>query len=89
MRIIWVLLFDAWPTELQEEMRAAVTDAVRLQREIHDRAELESREMIEAAGGEIVDLTPEQRAEFVAVAAPIYAEARETYSADLLALAGL
>lgn len=81
--------FDAWPVELQQEMRAAVADAVRLQREIHDRAELESRAIIESAGGEIVDLTPEQRAEFVAVAAPIYAEARETYSADLLALVGL
>ena len=81
--------FDAWPVELQAEMRAAVADAVRLQREIHDRAEIESREIIEAGGGEIIDLTPEQRAEFVAVAAPIYSEARETYSADLLALAGL
>ena len=81
--------FDAWPVELQQEMRSAVADAVRLQREIHDREELESREIIEAAGGEIVDLTPGQRAEFVAVAEPIYAEARETYSADLLALVGL
>ena len=54
--------FDAWPAELQEEMRAAVTDAVRLQREMHDRAEVASREIIEAAGGEIVDLTPEERA---------------------------
>ena len=81
--------FDAWPAELQEEMRAAVADAVRLQREMHDRAEVESREIIEAAGGEIVDLTPEERADFVAVVTPIYAEARETYSAELLALVGL
>lgn len=81
--------FDAWPAELQEEMRAAVADAVRLQREVHDREELEARRLIEAAGGQVVDLTPEQRAEFVAVAEPIYAEARETYPADLLALVGL
>lgn len=81
--------FDAWPEELQAELRAAVADAVRLQRQIHDRAELEARGTIEAAGGEIIDLTEAQRAEFVAVAAPIYAEARETYSADLLALVGL
>jgi len=81
--------FDAWPVELQNEMRAAVADAVRLQRELHDREELEARRIIEAAGGEVVDLTPEQRAEFVAVAEPIYAEARETYSEDLLALVGL
>jgi TRAP-type C4-dicarboxylate transport system substrate-binding protein len=81
--------FDAWPAQLQQEMRAAVAEAVRLQRELHDREELAAREIIEAAGGEIVDLTPAQRAEFVAVAEPIYAEARETYSADLLALVGL
>ena len=81
--------FDAWPAELQREMRAAVADAVRLQREVHDREELAARRLIEAQGGQVVDLTPEQRAEFVAVAEPIYAEAREIYSADLLALVGL
>ena len=81
--------FDSWPEELQQEMRAAVADAVRLQREVHDREELAARRIIEAGGGEVVDLTPEQRAEFVAVAEPIYAEARETYSAELLALVGL
>jgi len=81
--------FDAWPVELQEEMRAAVADAVRLQRELHDQEELEARRLIEAAGGEVTDLTPEQRAEFIAVAEPIYAEARQTYPAELLALVGL
>lgn len=81
--------FDAWPAELQEAMRSAVADAVRLQREVHDREELKAREIIEAAGGEIIDLTPEQRAEFVEVAEPIYAEAREIYPAELLALVGL
>ncbi|MDH3508787.1 MAG: TRAP transporter substrate-binding protein, partial [Gammaproteobacteria bacterium] len=81
--------FDAWPAELQQEMRAAVADAVRLQREVHDREELAARAIIEAGGGEVVDLTPEQRAEFVAVAEPIYAEAREIYSAELLRLVGL
>ena len=81
--------FDAWPTDLQEEMRTAVTDAVRLQREVHDREEIDARRLIEAAGGEVVDLTAEQRAEFVAIAEPIYAEARQTYPAELLALVGL
>jgi len=81
--------FDAWPAELQAAMRAAVADAVRLQREVHDREELEARRIIEAAGGEVVDLTPEQHAAFVAVAEPIYAEARRIYPAELLALVGL
>lgn len=81
--------FDSWPEELQQEMRAAVADAVRLQRELHDREEQAARRIIEAGGGEVVDLTPEQRAAFVAVAEPIYAEARQTYSPELLALVGL
>ena len=81
--------FDAWPAELQQAMRAAVADAVRLQREVHDREELAARRLIEASGGEVVDLTPAQRAEFVAVAEPIYAEARRTYPAELLAMVGL
>ena len=81
--------FDALPATVQEAMRAAVADAVRLQREVHDREELEARRIIEAAGGEVVDLTPEQHAAFVAVAEPIYDDARRTYPAELLALVGL
>jgi len=81
--------FDGLPANVQAEMRAAVADAVRLQREVHDREELEARRIIEAAGGEVVDLTPEQHAAFVAVAEPIYAEARRIYPAELLALVGL
>lgn len=81
--------FDAWPEALQTEMRAAVRDAVILQRELHDKAEVDSAAIIREAGGEIVELTPEQREAFVAAVAPIYAEAKNRYSRELLDLVNL
>jgi len=83
------LTFDSWPEALQSEMRAAVADAVIRQRALHDEAEVESVAIIREAGGEIVELTPEQRAAFVAAVAPMYAEARTRYSRELLELVGL
>ncbi len=81
--------FDAWPEEMQIEMRAAVREAVSHQRELHDQAEVDSQAIIRAAGGEIVELTAEQRAEFVAAVAPIYVEANNRYSRELLDLVNL
>ena len=81
--------FDAWPEDLQNEMRAAVRDAVTYQRGLHDQAEIDSQAIIRDAGGETVELTPAQRAEFVAAVAPIYADAQTRYSRELLDLADL
>ena len=80
---------DRMPEDLQAEMRAAVRDAVTYQRELHDEAEVDSQVTIREAGGEIVELTRQQRAEFVAAVAPIYADATNRYSRELLALVGL
>ena len=78
--------FDAWPRELQEEMRAAVTDAVTYQRDLHVKEEEDSAADIRKAGGEILELTPEQHKAFVAAVTPIYGEARAEYSRELLSL---
>ena len=78
--------FDAWPEDLQAEMRAAAQDATIYQRELHDQAEIDSAAIIREFGGEIVELTAEQRAEFVAAVAPIYADAKTRYSRELLNL---
>jgi tripartite ATP-independent transporter DctP family solute receptor len=78
--------FDAWPQELQEEMRAAVTEAVAFQRDLHEKEEEDSQVAIRAAGGEIIELTPEQHEAFVAAVTPIYGEARNQYSSELLSL---
>ncbi len=78
--------FDAWPRELQEEMRAAVTEAVAFQRDLHEKEEEDSQVDIRNAGGEIIELTPEQHQAFVAAVTPIYGEARNQYSSELLSL---
>ena len=78
--------FDAWPQELQEEMRAAVAEAVAFQRDLHEKEEEDSQVDIRNAGGEIIELTPEQHQAFVAAVTPIYGEARNQYSSELLSL---
>lgn len=81
--------FDAWPRALQDEMRAAVRNAVAFQRGLHVKEEEESMVAIRKEGGEIVELTAEQRHAFVKAVTPIYAEARIQYGQDLLSLVSL
>jgi tripartite ATP-independent transporter DctP family solute receptor len=81
--------FDAWPREIQEELRAAVKDAVVYQRELHVKEEEESAAAIRKAGGEILELTPDQHKAFVAAVSPIYGEARKQYGRELLGLVNL
>jgi len=78
--------FDAWPRELQDEARAAVTEAVAFQRELHVREEEDSAAEIRKAGGEILELSPEQHQAFVTAVTPIYGEARSQYSPELVGL---
>ena len=78
--------FDAWPKEIQMEMRAAVTEAVAFQRDLHVKEEEDSAAEIRKAGGEILELTPEQHKAFVTAVTPIYGEARAQYSHELLSL---
>jgi TRAP-type C4-dicarboxylate transport system substrate-binding protein len=81
--------FDAWPADIQAEMRAAIKDAVAIQRDAHIREEEEAAATILATGGEIIELTPAQMKPFRDAIAPIYADARKRYSRELLDLVGL
>ena len=81
--------FDAWPRQLQEEMRAAVKDAVSFQRELHVKEESDAMAAIRMEGGEILQLTAQEREAFVRAVNPIYGEARSEYRRDLLGLVGL
>ena len=78
--------FDAWPRALQEELRAAVHDAIACQRDLHEKEEEDAMAAIRKEGGEIIELTPEQHQAFVAAVTPIYGEARSQYGRELLAL---
>ena len=81
--------FDAWPEELQTELRESVTDAVAFQRSLKDGEETDAAAAIREAGGEILELTPEEVDAFVSAVQPIYAEAQTQYDRELLELAGL
>jgi len=81
-------MFESWPRELAEEFEAATRDAVALQRRLKDQEEEQAATTIRDAGGEIVELTQSERAQFVAAVAPIYEEAKAIYSSDQLALVG-
>jgi tripartite ATP-independent transporter DctP family solute receptor len=79
--------FDAWPKDLQQEMREAVADAVQFQRNLHVKEEEDAMVEIKKEGGSIVELTPEEHQKFVDAVKPIYGEARGQYDRELLSVA--
>jgi TRAP-type C4-dicarboxylate transport system substrate-binding protein len=78
--------YDSWPKPIQEEFRAAVRDAVAVQRDAHVKEEEDAMVEIRKAGGDIVELTPDEHKAFVAAVTPIYGEARKEFGAKLLGL---
>lgn len=81
--------FDAWPRAIQLELRAAVADAVGIQRESHVKEEEDAMVQIRKAGGEIIDLSAQEQEAFASAVKPIYGEARSQYSRELLTLVDL
>jgi len=81
--------FDGWPLDVQNELRAAVRDAVAFQRGLHVKEEEDSMVEIRKEGGEIVELTADQHKAFVDAVTPIYGEARGQYGRELLSLVNL
>lgn len=72
--------FESWPAALQREMSAATRAAVLAQRDLAVREEEIARQAILDAGGEIVELTPQERAAFVAAVKPLHDEARGRFA---------
>jgi C4-dicarboxylate-binding protein DctP len=81
--------FDAWPRELQDDLSKAVHEVVAFQRDLHAKEEEAAAAEIVKAGGQIIELTPEQRDAFINAVRPIYAEARNEFGNELLALVNL
>jgi TRAP-type C4-dicarboxylate transport system substrate-binding protein len=77
--------FESWPQALQAAMGGAVREAILAQRELAVREEEVARDAIVAAGGEVVELTPRERAAFVAAVKPLHDEARSRFG-DMFAL---
>ena len=78
--------FDSWPQALQSVMTQAVREAVLAQRDLAVREEEIARKAIEESGGEIVDLTPDERAAFVRAVKPLHDEARARFGEAFAAL---
>lgn len=71
--------FDAWPRDLQAAVQKAVSEAVAFQRELAVEEHTQSRQAIEAAGCEIVELTTAEHDAFVAAVQPLLVDARGMY----------
>ncbi len=71
--------YASWPEELQIAMQEAVRDATTWQRGQAEQEAIESRKVIEDEGCEIVELTPEEIAEFVHAVKPQHDDAREIF----------
>jgi len=71
--------FEAWPDDLKRAMQSAVTEAVAFQRKLAVEEHESSRKAIEQAGCEIVELTAQEHAAFVAAVQPLITDARSMY----------
>lgn len=79
--------FDGWPEPLQTAMMKAARDAIAVQRGLAVEEEEIARRTIENAGGEIVELTPAERAAFVRAVQPLHDETRARFGEQMFALA--
>ncbi len=78
--------FESWPEDLQRAMQNAVTEAVEYQRGLAVEENTQSRQAIEAAGCEIVELTAQEHDAFVAAVQPLIADARKLYGEDMFGM---
>jgi TRAP-type C4-dicarboxylate transport system substrate-binding protein len=79
--------FERWPTELQQGIQRAAREAIVAQRELAVEEEQTARKAIESSGGEVVELTPEERAAFAHAVRPLHDEARQRFGEEVFALA--
>jgi TRAP-type C4-dicarboxylate transport system substrate-binding protein len=71
--------FEGWPEELRQAMTEAVREAIVAHWQLAEQEEEISRKAIEAAGGEVIELTPAELAPFVAAVKPLHDEARARF----------
>src|SRR3954451_15898876 len=78
--------FDAWPKDLQDAMREAITASVAFQRDLAIEEDVTSRKAIEAEGCKIEELNADELAAFKKAVEPLWAHAQETYGKAMFAL---
>jgi len=78
--------FDSWPSALQSGIQKAAREAIAAQRQLAVAEETIARKAIEDAGGEIVELTPQERLAFVRSVKPLHDEARALFGDGIFEL---
>jgi TRAP-type transport system periplasmic protein len=78
--------FDAWPVELQDAMREAISNAVAFQRGLTVEEDAQARAAILAEGCDITELKAAEHAQFRAAVAPLLNEAHGKYGRDMFDL---
>jgi TRAP-type C4-dicarboxylate transport system substrate-binding protein len=78
--------FDALPGPVQAEMRAAVADAVIYQRALAEQEEIDAAAAIRAAGGTLLELTPDEQQQFRDAVQSFKSRALAGYDATLVSL---
>jgi TRAP-type C4-dicarboxylate transport system substrate-binding protein len=78
--------FERWPQALQQGIQRAARAAIVAQRDLAVEEEAVARKAIEAAGGEVLELTPAQRAAFARAVKPLHDEARKRFGDEVFAL---
>ena len=78
--------FENWPEALQKAMQKAAREAVLVQRELAVEEENIARKAIEATGGEVAELTAEERAAFARAVKPLHDDARTRFGDEAFAL---
>jgi TRAP-type C4-dicarboxylate transport system substrate-binding protein len=80
--------FERWPKELQQGIQRAAREAIVAQRDLAVEEEEVARTAIVSAGGEVVELTPAERAAFARAVKPLHDEARKRFGDEVFALLG-
>ncbi len=78
--------YSSWPEEIQIALQESVRDTITWQRGQAEQEAVVSRQAIEDEGCEIVELTPEEHAEFVQAVKPQHDDAREVFGDKMFEL---
>jgi TRAP-type C4-dicarboxylate transport system substrate-binding protein len=79
--------YESWPDKLREAMHTAARHAIVEQRKLAEEEEQVARRAIESAGGQITELTAEERDAFARAVEPLYQELRVRFGEEMFARA--
>jgi tripartite ATP-independent transporter DctP family solute receptor len=75
--------FDSWPTDIQQAMQKAVTEAVAAQRDMAIEEHKQSLKAILDAGCEVVELDAKEHAAFVEAVQPLLNDSKKMYGEEM------